>query len=193
MPQIGETKRGSELGKTNESSRVYFMWAACVDCGVQRWVALERMGDKVPKYTRCHRCANRTSEKRQKCGVNKLKKGDIAPAWKGGRYVSPDGYVMVYLPEESFFVSMRVQGLYVREHRLVMAQYLNRCLLPWEIVHHKNGIKTDNRLENLELIGCNGRHNTQDKRLIVSLVEENAKLKTRIKELEDACKDKAAR
>jgi hypothetical protein len=60
-------------------------------------------------------------------------------------------YLQVRLERGDFFFSMCASGPYVLEHRLVMAKHLGRCLHKWEVVHHKNGIKTDNRIENLEL------------------------------------------
>lgn len=64
------------------------------------------------------------------------------------RFVDDKGYVRIRArnhPKASKF------GKHVREHILVMEHHLGRYLLPDENIHHKNGIRTDNRIENLEL------------------------------------------
>lgn len=56
-------------------------------------------------------------------------------------YADTNGYIIVRVPERGK----------VLQHRLVMEQVLGRYLWPFENVHHKNGIRSDNRPENLEL------------------------------------------
>jgi hypothetical protein len=89
-------------------------------------------------------------------------------------------------PDDDFFQSMTGSTNRVFEHRYIMAKSLGRCLLPWEVVHHRNGIKDDNRIENLELLPDKRWHlvDARIKSYIVQLEKENAKLKTRVKELE---------
>lgn len=76
----------------------------------------------------------------------------------GRAYAS--GYVMVKLhpgdPADEPFLPMRNSSNYVLEHRLVIARHLGRALLPDETVHHINGDRADNRIENLQL--RQGRH-----------------------------------
>jgi hypothetical protein len=73
---------------------------------------------------------------------------------KGGVYKNGAGYVMFYYPEHP---QANSKG-YVRQHRLVMEQFLGRYLSKKEVVHHKNHIKNDNRIENLELFESHSDH-----------------------------------
>lgn len=81
-------------------------------------------------------------------------KGSRNPAWAGGRQVDKSGYILICVPDHPDADS---HG-YVREHRLVMERMVGRRLTKQEVVHHVNGVRADNRPENLELFGSNGEH-----------------------------------
>lgn len=83
-------------------------------------------------------------------------RGEKHGAWKGGR-VLLEGYWQIRVqPDDLIGMAMRGTNGYVAEHRLVMAHALGRTLNKHETVHHVNGDRTDNRLENLQL--RQGRH-----------------------------------
>jgi hypothetical protein len=64
------------------------------------------------------------------------------------RHVTKQGYVLVRAPDGH--PNAKKSG-YILEHVLVMTTVLGRPLKPGESVHHKNGLKDDNRPDNLEL------------------------------------------
>lgn len=73
--------------------------------------------------------------------------GSSNGSWKGGRTRHKAGYIMIWAPGHPRASKSR----YVFEHIIVMERMLGRYMLPEESVHHRNGVKDDNRPENLEL------------------------------------------
>lgn len=94
----------------------------CERCGVEFRTRLDQLANGLGKF--CGR----------KC-ANQLKK------WRGGRHIER-GYVKIYTGNER----------YEFEHRLVVEKHIGRKLRKDEVVHHINRIKTDNRIENLQIV-----------------------------------------
>ena len=75
------------------------------------------------------------------------------PNWKGG-VIYERGYRLIFIPEYNTNTSCS----YEYEHRLIMEKHLGRKLKSTEIIHHINGIRDDNRIENLMLFKSNSEH-----------------------------------
>lgn len=104
----------------------------CPDCG----------GKKTRQSPRCGRCAG------------KLRQGERSRNWKGGRYFNSNGYVMIWGRNHPRAHS----NGYVLEHiRVWMAAY--GPVAAGHVLHHLNGVKSDNRLENLATLP-RGKHET---------------------------------
>ena len=150
-PSVGTISRRDREGL---AGRGRIVWAACPDCAAERWVPV-----RTPDVT-CRRCSrarlaaeghfdriralpSRTANRDQRREKN--------PQWRGGRRRHASGYVLVLLAADDPMRPMAQADGLVMEHRLVMARALGRPLHSMEQVHHLNGRKDDNRLQNLEL------------------------------------------
>ncbi len=107
-------------------------------------------------------------------------------------------YLLMKLTPDDFFYHMANCDGYVLEHRLVVAKALGRCLHSWEIVHHINGVKNDNRHQNLQLV-MEGQHNQltileRKVRRLENKIEEQGRfirlLQWQIKEMPSITKDR---
>lgn len=111
-----------------------------------------KFGLKIPlDVVREKRPTENLSEKSKKGLALKYPEGRfgrLASNWKGGRKRTKSGYIYIYKPEHKYATN---DG-YVMEHRLVIEQKTGRMVLPHEDVNHINGIKDDNRPENLEVL-----------------------------------------
>jgi len=111
----------------------------CKQCGKKKW----------QKYWRafCYRRGKKVIKKfcDMRCWLKWIKvnapKGENHPTWKGGIRRNHGGYTFV-----------GQEGHMKAQHRVIMEKYLGRKLLKNELVHHKNGIKSDNHISNLEVV-----------------------------------------
>jgi hypothetical protein len=101
-------------------------WTPCIDCG--------RSGPA--KNLRCNRCE----------GLNR--RGINHHQYTTGKNINNHGYVI--LTGKHDHPNSYSNGSML-EHVFIVSEDIGRALLKGEMVHHKNGIRTDNRIENLEL------------------------------------------
>lgn len=132
-PKEGDVVSATKLGYKN---RVYMYWSLCPNCNKGKWVQRGSIGSL------CLKCKHKSHSEYLRKQNNHN--------WKGG-VINSGQYIKVLLDKDNPYYSMCRHG-YVFQHRLVMAEHLGRPLKSWEIVHHKNRNKKDNRIENLELL-----------------------------------------
>lgn len=123
---------------------------------------------KLKRSGSCRACSNRNTARGRalqdgrevcSCGKKKARKSELCfscrkairgsahPNFRGGRNINGNGYVQILNHDHP-----RADGKgYVLEHIVIMEAALNRSLVPGETVHHKNTVRHDNELSNLEL------------------------------------------
>src|SRR5277367_4551545 len=119
----------------------------CVECGREFQPSSGHLRCPSCRSHNLCACGARKQYQAAMCSACRSEAGSMNSNWRGGRTRHKRGYLMVWAPEHP----RTGNGSYVFEHVLVMEEMLGRLLLPGENVHHRNGVKDDNRPENLEL------------------------------------------
>ena len=94
-----------------------------------------------------HTVSERTRKKISATLKRKYPTGSKHPRWKGGKYTTRDRCFL----RNPAHPNANSQG-YVLRSRFVMSGHLGHTLKPGELVHHINGVKTDDRIENLQIV-----------------------------------------
>jgi len=120
-------------------ARDYAKYAADYQSGVSSAELARRAGMNPGQMYRGLRSLGLSMRSASKPSTGKPRpSGDSSATFKGGAFIDKDGYVRV-----------RGLGRFRLEHRLIAEKAIGRQLRAGEVVHHINGIKTDNRIQNL--------------------------------------------
>ena len=117
----------------------------------------------MQEQKQCIDCYKKISKWGIRC-LNCAKKGKLNPQYNKKRKrirKNDQGYIQIYIPEHP---NKSKQG-YVFEHRIVMEKNIKRFLKKTEHVHHINGVKDDNRVENLIILSSNKHHKIHSKEI----------------------------
>lgn len=151
VPNIGDTAVGKQLGYNGNGILHY---DPCRKCGKPHWVR------NTSRNTLCIHCIPK-------------KFGRDNPQYQG-ETKTKRGYIYIKIDSNDPMYAMAKNG-WVLEHRLVVARREGRLLNKGEVVHHINGIKSDNRPSNLMLLKYNNHNShmvTKDLKSRISILEK---------------------
>ncbi len=131
---------------------------------------------KISQLKHCAPCTVRSRLRKMHVQLRGKARGNLHPHWKGGRKKDGAGYIRVYAPDHP-----RAYGkAYVFEHILVWENTHKQYVPEGYLIHHLNGIKDDNRPENLLALPRNGHSPTM---LLKEVQRKLVKLEKEITEL----------